>query len=193
MTKWNLKENKKMIYHHMSEDPMYYEDDVDTLKEKLLDSLTDGELSSSRIKELFGDISSRKEESKGISLFAGKFQPPHLGHIRTLLKLYDKYDKIYVCVTEGGPHLIPPKESYNILKETLRYLPKYEVITVTGSIYERNAFAYMPKFDIFVSANIKAINIAKEMGYVTEFVSRTQGIGYSGTSLRKLAQLEDII
>ena len=182
-----------MIYHHMSEDTMYEEGDVDKLRDNLLESLNEGKLSSNRIRELFGDIPDKKEKPKGTAIFCGKFQPPHLGHIRTILTLYEKYDKIYVCITEGGPHLIPIQESYNIMKETLRYLPKYEVIMVKGSIYERNAFQHMPEFDVFVSANIKAIEIAKEFDCKTEFISRTKGIGYSGTSLRKLAAIEDII
>jgi len=193
MESWNLKDKKRMIYHHMSEDPMYYEGDIDVLKEKILETYSEGKLDSEHIRKLFGDITRKKKESKGIALFPGKFQPPHLGHIRTLLRIYEDYDKIYVCITEGGPHLIPIQESYEIIKETLRYLPKFEVIMVKGSIYTRDAFENMPKFDIFVSANIKAIEIANEFKLKTRFISRTKGIGYSGTSLRRLAKIEDII
>jgi len=193
MNKWNLKDKRKMIYHHMSEDPMYYEGDIDRLKEKLIETYGEGRLDANHIKELFGDIKSNDKKSKGIALFPGKFQPPHLGHIRTLLNIYEDYDIIYVCVTEGGPHLIPITESYEILKDTLRYLPKFEVIMVKGSIYTRDAFENMPKFDVFVSANSKAIEIANEFNLKTRFLSRTKGIGYSGTSLRRLAKIEDII
>jgi len=191
MAKWNIKDKKKMIYHHMSEDPMYYEGDLDTLKEKILETYSDGKLDSKHIKELFGETNNEKPTKNGIALFGGKFQPPHLGHIRTLLCTYEQYDKIYVCVTHGGPYVIPPNESYDIIKETLRYMPKFEVILVEGTIYGLDAFTHMPKFDYFVSGNPRAIEIASELGYKTRFVSRTTGIGYSGRALRKLTKQED--
>ena len=41
-----------------------------------------------------------------IALFPGKFQPPHLGHITTLMKLYPKYDKIIIGITQDKPEVL---------------------------------------------------------------------------------------
>ena len=55
MSEWNLKEYKKMIYHHMLEEVMYHEDDIDTLREKLVEKQRNHKLDEREINRLFGE------------------------------------------------------------------------------------------------------------------------------------------
>jgi len=40
-------------------------------------------------------------------LFPGKFQPPHLGHIITIMRLRKDYNKIIIGITDDKPEVIP--------------------------------------------------------------------------------------
>lgn len=53
---WNLKDYKKMKYHHMMEEGIYPEEAVDKLRYKLQEALARGELDAKRVNELFGAI-----------------------------------------------------------------------------------------------------------------------------------------
>jgi len=55
MAEWNLKEHRKMIYHHMLEEIMYHEDDIDTLREKLVEKYRNHKLDEREINRLFGE------------------------------------------------------------------------------------------------------------------------------------------
>jgi len=54
MSDWNLKEHRKMIYHHMMEDVMYHEDDIGTLREELVEKYRMSKLDEREINRLFG-------------------------------------------------------------------------------------------------------------------------------------------
>ena len=41
-----------------------------------------------------------------VAFFPGKFMPPHLGHIETIMDVYDEYDRIIVGITEGPPRVM---------------------------------------------------------------------------------------
>ena len=40
------------------------------------------------------------------ALFPGKFQPPHLGHIISIMSICDQYDKVIVAVTDDNPKIL---------------------------------------------------------------------------------------
>ena len=54
MAEWNLKDSKQMIYHHMMEEIMYHEDDIETLREKLIEKHRNHKLDEREISRLFG-------------------------------------------------------------------------------------------------------------------------------------------
>jgi len=54
MAEWNLKDHKRMVYHHMMDEVMYHEDDIDTLREKLIEKQRSHSLDEKEINRLFG-------------------------------------------------------------------------------------------------------------------------------------------
>lgn len=120
------------------------------------------------------------------ALFPGKFQPPHIGHIQTLMNIYPFYDKIIVGITEDKPSVLSPLKVKNIFESILKHLPKFEVILIKGTIEGSDSIDNLPDFDVLLSGNQKVIDHVKKFGKKADFISRTEGIGCSGTELRSL-------
>ena len=120
------------------------------------------------------------------ALFPGKFQPPHLGHIQSLMSLYDDYEKIIIGVTEDYPNVIPVKEVITIFEDIFKHLKKYEVIAISGILVKSKSLSHLPDFDVLVSGNDKVISHISSFSKETRFLTRSQGIGYSGTEIRTL-------
>ena len=121
-----------------------------------------------------------------IALFPGKFQPPHLGHVQSLMSIHDDYDKIIICVTEDLPNVIPVSEVVLIFKDIFRHLKKYEVISISGVLVNSTSLSHLPYFDVLVSGNQKVISHVSSFSKDTRFLERSIGIGYSGTEIRTL-------
>ena len=123
-----------------------------------------------------------------IAFFPGKFQPPHLGHIISLMKLYDEYDEIIVGITEDTPKdsefQLPLEARKNIFKAALQHLPKFRVVTLKGTI-EGGAVNDLPEFDVCLSGNEKVIEKIQSWGKQAEFLPRAEGAGFSGATIRK--------
>lgn len=125
-----------------------------------------------------------------IALFPGRFQPPHLGHILTLMRIYPQYDKIYVGVssnTFGGSRIrvLPLSKVKEILERVFQHLPKIEVIFSGESMGIRETFDDLPKFDVIVEGNPRTIRRLQSIGVNAKFEPRTEGVGWRGTELRE--------
>ena len=123
------------------------------------------------------------------AIFLGKFQPPHLGHIRTIQKLAKEFDKLIVGITKSKPFLIEYEEIKQILNEILELYTNIEIVLIDGSIEEETANISSLEFDIVVSGNHKVLDILSNKGYKTKFKERTEGIGYSGSEIRTLSHI----
>ena len=54
MAEWNLRDSRQMIYHHMLEEIMYHEDDIETLREKIVEKYRNHKLDEREINRMFG-------------------------------------------------------------------------------------------------------------------------------------------
>ncbi len=117
------------------------------------------------------------------ALFPGKFQPPHLGHILTLMKLYEKYDKIIIGITEDKPEVLSQKERKEIFEAVLQHLSKFEVVLIKGTIEHSKSQDNLPEFDVCISGNKKVIDKIKSFGKKAGLIPRSGD--YSGTEIRK--------
>lgn len=123
------------------------------------------------------------------AIFLGKFQPPHLGHIRTIQKLAKEFDKLIIGITKSKPFLVDYEEVKQILDEVLEPYKNIEIVLINGSIEEETANINSLEFDIVVSGNYKVIEILNKQGYKTKFQERTIGTGYSGSEIRSLSHV----
>lgn len=124
----------------------------------------------------------RNQKKQKVALFPCKANPPHLGHILTLLKLKDDYDKIIIDVLDVKL-LISADESIVILKKILNYIPgKFEYNKHKRSyIYEYPE--KIPKCDEVVTGNIKLYNKMIKQGINVRLIERTPI--YKGELIRK--------
>jgi len=121
-----------------------------------------------------------------IAFFPGKFQPPHIGHVLTIVRIYEKYDKIIIGVTEDGPIVMSQKERVDILQDIFKYMERVEIILLPGILTEYEDFKLLPEFDICLSGNKKVVEKISSFGINAKHLNRSQGIGFSGTEMRSL-------
>jgi nicotinamide mononucleotide adenylyltransferase len=126
-------------------------------------------------------------------------QPPHIGHILTIVRIYDEYDKIILHVAgKTGKHyrhedfIIPPEEVVAALREIFKHMPKVEVILGDMLLRERTAFDDLPHFDVIITGNKDFIKTTKSDKPI-RFIRRSTIGGYdiSGTAIRKIISAQD--
>lgn len=116
------------------------------------------------------------------ALFLGRFQPPHVGHLLTIRRLAERYERVIVGATESEPSVMPIENVLGLLR---RLLPddRFEFIHVKGSVEEGTA-VIEAAFDVCCSGNPAVLDRLTERGYRTEFVERSSDAIYSGTRER---------
>ena len=123
-----------------------------------------------------------------IAMFPVRANPPHLGHIITLLKIKDDYEKIIIAVSDNTydgakPQIISKEEVAFILNEVFKHFPKYEIIFSEERFITRTFFDDLPKFDIVVTGNPISYKNMKQQGIPVRFIERTPI--YRGTFIRE--------
>jgi len=121
-----------------------------------------------------------------IAFFPGKFQPVHLGHIITIMNIYDKYDKIIIGITSDTPEILSLEERKEIFNTVFKHLPKIEIILIKQVITGSKNVDYLPKFDICLTGNDLVIKTMHKLGKKAKYLDRSIGIGYSGREIRTL-------
>lgn len=124
------------------------------------------------------------------AIFPGRFQPPHLGHILTLMRIYPLYEEIIIAVvsyTYGGQkkQVLHVTKVVKILQDVFRHLPKYRVIVGGKAFLARDSFDDLPLFDVVVTGNVQTVHRMEELGVKVRYVARSKGLpGWSGKELR---------
>lgn len=122
------------------------------------------------------------------AIFLGKFQPPHLGHIRTILKVAKNFNSVIVGITMGETKVIEYSEVQAILTEVFDDNPNISFQLIEGTIEGGTSNITEFNFDVVVSGNHKVLEILKKQGYQVQFQPRTEGKGYSGSEIRGLIE-----
>jgi phosphopantetheine adenylyltransferase len=117
--------------------------------------------------------------------------PPHLGHILTLLKIKDDYDKIIVALSDydfdgAKPSVMQMSERKRIVHSVLKYFPQFEIIDFKGAFRKRTDFSDLPKFDIVVTASKGVYDNVLKQGLKAILIERTPF--YRGEDIRRAMQ-----
>lgn len=128
----------------------------------------------------------KKERENKIALFPCKANPPHIGHITTLLRIKDDYDKIIIDILNAN-RIISTTDAIKIFKKILDNFPnKFEYAThetsYTISMKTLPLF-FLCEFDTVVSGNKKIIEIFNKHGFETRYIERTPF--YCGRTIRE--------
>jgi len=125
-----------------------------------------------------------------IAIFPGRFQPPHVGHILTIIGIYPLYDRIFVAVTgdtyEGTKMpVMKACEVKEILERIFAFMPKIKVIYGGTGFRTREYFYDLPKFDIVLTGNSAVLENMVVNKIKAKYVARSEGVGWSGETIRQ--------
>ena len=122
-------------------------------------------------------------KSNEIAVFIGKFQPPHIGHILTIKRLLNEYNKIIVAITDGKPNIIPIEKVISIFDSVLDD-PNISYEHIPGAVDEGTAEISF-ELDVICSGNPEVLSKLELLGYKTRFIERTDDNYFTGTSIRE--------
>lgn len=128
------------------------------------------------------------------AFFPGKFHPPHIGHIQTILNCIGDYSKIIVGVSEDIPKdnvVATPNEILCMLNDFFKSFDSVEICKIEGTLVESSDISYLPEFDVLLSGNERVIEWANNIGIKNRFVERSCNYLCSGTEIRKIMHDED--
>jgi nicotinamide mononucleotide adenylyltransferase len=126
------------------------------------------------------------EKLKPIALFPGKFNPPHMGHLVTILEHQKNYSKFIILITNDVPEdsLIKPKEISLLFKEIFKNSSSVEVMVFNKKMTTMHSLDGLPNFDVILSGNPEIIEWGKSKGVNTKFVNRSGDERLSASVIR---------
>lgn len=129
-----------------------------------------------------------RELPGGTVLFPGKFDPPHVGHVRTIVRLAGQHPHVVVAVTGDRDRTTSasPTQACTILRDAI-CASNVTVTTVTGRLTARDGLNGLPPFDLLASGNPDVLGWAQTIGIPYVDVPRSEGPAHSARELRRLA------
>ena len=143
-------------------------------------------------KYLMEQITSMKQSRK-TAFFPGKFHPPHVGHILTILNILPKYKKLIIGVTEDAPKkkITNATGVVDTLNLFFNSFDNVEIVLIHGVLTKRKNSKGLPKFDILLSGNYEVLKWAENNGIESLYTPRSEGFLCSGTEIRSILS-EDV-
>jgi hypothetical protein len=131
--------------------------------------------------------------SRKVAFFPGKFHPPHIGHIQTIINILPKYRKVIIGVSEDIPKdnvVTTPKDVILILGDFFKSFNNVEVCSISGVLVEKKNSDGLPNFDVLLSGNPEVIAWAEKCNIEAKFIERSAGTLCS-TDIRKILNEKD--
>ena len=130
----------------------------------------------------------KMSNSKKVAFFPGKFQPPHIGHIQTIMNILPHYKKIIIGITEDRPDGINVTSNYikNILNQFFKSFDHVEICKIKGVLTKKENLDGLPEFDVLLSGNEKVIKWGDKHNIESKYIPRSEGMFCSGTEIRSI-------
>lgn len=120
-----------------------------------------------------------------IILFSGRFDRPHLGHLVTIARLGQKFDKVIICILDYKNQYYPIADRVKIMRDATQFLlGNYQVIT-NGINFEKitkeevEAVKEKYPFTHYGTGNFQCFNNMKNHGFEVVDVKRYPGYAAS--------------
>lgn len=128
------------------------------------------------------------DQLRKVAFFPGKFHPPHIGHIQTILNILHKYKKVIIGVSEHMPKdiIIEPDKIINALRSFFKSFNNVEIYKIKGILVDKKDLKDLPDFDILLSGNPGVLSWAKKMSINAEYMPRFEGTLFSGHKIRSI-------
>lgn len=140
-----------------------------------------------------------------IGVFSGRFDPPHIGHILTIMRLLETYLKILVVVLDYSERkACTAEKAKDIFDQVFHGLSKGKVVTVINDVHfsRISKIEYRclcldneidPDMTMYLSGNHEVIAHFNDIGVPHQFVERTSDSLYSGTKIRKEIDKNNVV
>lgn len=117
------------------------------------------------------------KQEKETGFFPGKFHPPHLGHLKTILKILPSYSKLIIGVSGDIPDdpIITQDDVLTTLKEFFERYENVEVTMFNGRLVDKADITDLPAFDVVLSGNPEVLDWADKIGLKRQHVDRSLG------------------
>jgi len=125
---------------------------------------------------------------RDVAFFPGKFHPPHIGHVQTILNILPKYRKVIIGVSEDIPSdktVTNPDAIILALKSFFITFDNVEVYKINGVLTNKNSVHGLPDFDVLLSGNEEVLSWANKFNIKSKHIPRSDGTLFSGTEIRK--------
>lgn len=133
-----------------------------------------------------------ENSEKKIALFSGRFDPPHVGHVVSILRILKYFDQIKIVLLDYEKRKFPSQYCLNILYEVLsgKNVVFFKNSTHFGKITESEISKFKP-FDAYFAGNMAVLRHISSLGYRIEWIDRSYH--YEATSERLADDLRFII
>ena len=131
--------------------------------------------------------------SRKVAFFPGKFHPPHMGHIQTILNIIPKYRKVIIGISQDIPKeniITDPNAIELMLKQFFKSFDNVEICAFSGVLVEKENTNGLPKFDLIISGNSEVLNWSKKNDIECQFIERSFDT-LSSTSIRNIMKNEN--
>ena len=131
--------------------------------------------------------------SRKVAFFPGKFHPPHMGHIQTILNIIPKYRKVIIGISQDIPKeniITDPNAIELMLKQFFKSFDNIEICAFSGVLVEKENTNGLPKFDLIISGNSEVLNWSKKNDIECQFIERSFDT-LSSTSIRNIMKNEN--
>ena len=104
------------------------------------------------------------------------------------MKIFDDYDKIIIGITSDSPNILSLKLRKEVFKSVLSRFNKFEYVLFDTALVNIKDTNILPEFDVCVTGNQEVVNFMEKNNFKTRLLSRSEGVGYSGTEIRSIAK-----